>query len=360
MPFDLHQAAARLRQLHGNALAFRAALLDVAFAAGCPVSEQAVALEHGDAVTLRMASPHATGGEKPAFAVLDLDAPGGPGTWPAEFDSLGGPALAQTWALALHTLMHTARDQPWELVYTRGPALGVPAYVRERLAQTASTVQLAAIASRPSHTAPLDGVALTVRRSANVWRLPACDWTAAVAMQGDDALERLVAWLRTLPGSWTLHQLALRSQHDLTAILRADRSPLPLPAMTLRELPEPPRLTFPVNDVLLAWPREWLPRPLAVRTQADGLWLAGLTPRIADDVVLPEQIGALTLEWQVEAVARDAAAQARIAVSLAEARGPVAAGLDGPIWRLPGVDELDLAQRGLTARLAEAFRAQRG
>jgi hypothetical protein len=355
MPFDLPQAVKRLSQLHGQPLAFRAALLDVAFAAGCPVSEQAVALEHGDAVTLRMASHSADGANGLQLAVLDLDPPGGPGTWPRALDSLGGPTLVQTWAVALHALLDVAPDQPWQLLYTRGPALGVPGYVRER---TGTAVQLAPCPTQPSHTRPWDGVAVTLQRADNIWRLPACDWLAAITLPGDDALLRLHDWLRALPGAWTLHQLTQTSGGDLTAIVRADQPLLPLPGMTLHELTAPPRLTFPVNDALLAWPSTWLPQPLAVKTQHDGLWLAGLTVPLAEDASLPEQLGALALEWQVEPVARDAAGQVRVAVSEKEAVGPAAAGMDGALWRLPGAGEAEVALRGLKAKLLDAFRAR--
>ncbi len=360
MPFDVSQATDRLRHLHGEALAFRRALLDVAFAAGCPVSEQAVALEHGDAVTLRMASPGAAA-DQPALrlAVLDLDPPGRAGHWSTELDSLGGPALAQTWAVALHALVRTAGARPWELLYTRGPALGVPAYVRERLAQTASTIQLVACPTQPSQCDPLDGVALTLRRAENLWRLPACDWTAELSVEGPDALIRLRTWLQALSGAWTLHELAQRSAGPLTAVLRAEQPLTPPPGIALRELNAPPRLAFPVNDALLAWPQTWLPHSTAVRTLPDGLWLAGLTPPVADDAALPGQVGALALEWQIEPVARCADGQGLIAVSATEALGPVAAGLDGPIWRLPGAAEVDLAVRGLSARLDGQFTAQR-
>ncbi len=360
MPFDLRQAANRLRNLHADALAFRRALLDVAFAAGCPVSEEAVALEHGDAVTLRMASPGAEPGQpRLLVAVLDLDPLGPAGTWPAALDSLGGPVVAQTWLLALHGLLRQGRDAPWELVYTRGPALGVPGYVRERWAQPAETLQLVPCPTQPSDTGALDGVALTLRRAENLWRLPACDWTAALTAESPGALAHLRAWLRALPGPWTLHQLTLDATGALAAILRADRPLQPPAGMTLRELPDAPRLAFPVNDALLAWPQTWLPAPLAMRTLSDGLWLAGLTPPVPADAPLPEQVGGLTLEWQVEPVARSADQQLLLAVGKSEAAGPVAAGLDGPIWRLPGVSELAFAERALAPRFAGALKALR-
>ena len=97
------------------------------------------------------------------------------------------------------------------------------------------------------------------------------------------ALAHLRAWLRALPGPWTLHQLTLDATGALAAILRADRPLQPPAGMTLRELPDAPRLAFPVNDALLAWPQTWLPAPLAMRTLSDGLWLAGLTPPVPAD-----------------------------------------------------------------------------
>ncbi len=357
MPFAVHQAAERLHRVHGDALAFRRALLDVAFAAGCPLSEQAVALEHGDAVTLRMAAPGA-GQPTLQLAVLDLDPPGRLPAWPPQLDSLGGPALVQTWLLALHTLLREAAGQPWELLYTRGPALGVPAYVRERLGPTPATVQLVPCPTLPSHGAALDGVALTLRRAETLWRLPACDWTATLVAAGPDALGRTRAWLQALPGPWTLHQPTLAADGQLQAIVRA-AGPLLAPAgVTLHELQDVPRLVFPVNDALLAWPAQWLPQPLAVRSLADGLWLAGLVPPVADDAPLPERAGGLALDWQVEPVARAAQDQLRLGVTAAEALGPVAAGLDGPVWRLPGRGELAVAARALTPKVVAALSAR--
>ena len=162
MPFDLNQAALRLRALHGDPLAFRRALLDLAFASGCAVSEQAVALENGDAVALRIAS-----GEQPAqaFAVVDLDPPGR-GVWSPERDSLGGPLLAQTWAVALHALLQQRAGPAWALTYTRGPALGVPTWVQERVADDGRpTIQLAPCPSQPSSGDAQDGVIVTLRRA---------------------------------------------------------------------------------------------------------------------------------------------------------------------------------------------------
>lgn len=355
MPFDLHPAIARLRHLHGEPLPFRRALLDVAFAAGCPVSEQAVALEHGDAVTLRMASAH-DAPVRTQFVVLDLEHPARGARWPAHLDSLGGPNVAQTWVVALHTLLLHAQDQPWELLYTRGPAIGVPSYVRERLGQSDATVLLVPCPTQPTQATALDGVALTVRRAENVWRLPACDWTVRVEGQGEHVLRQLHDWLRALPEAWTLHQLTLQGER-LSAILRTVRPVTPPAGLTLHELSTLPPLSFPINDALLAWPTAWLPQPLAARTLPDGLWLAGLTAPIADDAPLPEQVGALALEWQVEQVAREAAAALLVAVSAAESGGPAPAGLDSAVWRLPGEGEVDAAVRGLTARLRKMFTA---
>ena len=251
MPFDLNQAALRLRALHGDPLAFRRALLDLAFASGCAVSEQAVALENGDAVALRIAS-----GEQPAqaFAVVDLDPPGR-GVWSPERDSLGGPLLAQTWAVALHALLQQRAGPAWALTYTRGPALGVPTWVQERVADDGRpTIQLAPCPSQPSSGDAQDGVIVTLRRAENIWRLPACDWTAALTVTGDDALTRLRAWLLDLPGDWTLHQLHQRSGEALTAVLRADRvlqAPL---GIAIRETSEVGRLPYPVKNAVRGAP----------------------------------------------------------------------------------------------------------
>ncbi len=356
MPFDLPSAANRLRHLHSDPLPFRRALLDVAFAAGCPVSEQAVALEHGDAVTLRMASS-VPGDPRLRCVVLDLDPPGHRTTWPATLDGLGGPVVAQTWAIALHTLVRHARELPWELIYTRGPAMGVPTYVQERLQADDPTVQVAPCPSQPSSPLALDGVSLTLRRAENVWRLPACDWTIRVEVVGAETLPRLRAWLRTLHGAWTLHALSLSNQR-LTAILRTERPVVPPEGIALHELSAPPPLAFPVNDALLAWPADWLPSPMAARTLTDGLWLAGVTPEVADDAALPEVVGGLTAEWQIEPIARAPTHTVHLAVSAAEAAGPVAASGARTVWHLPGALEANLAVRGLKARLAAHFKAQ--
>ncbi len=353
MPFDLDQAANRLGRVHGHAVAFRQALLDVAFASGCPMREQAVALEHGDAVTLRMASRDpAMAASVTRFAILDLDPPGHAATWAPELDSLGGPGLAQIWAVALHTLLGQTDERPWELTYTRGPALGVSAYVRDRLDAQASTIQLVPCPSVPSHGRAMDGVALTLEPTQNVSRRAESGWTVSLTVAGEDALARLRSWLHGVSGAWTLHQLDLRSHDALTALLCADRPLEPPPGIAIQAWPESPRLSFPVNEALMAWPETWLPRPLAVRTLDAGLWLAGLTSTVAEDAALPERAGALALTWQVESVAREVSAQVLVAVDAAESIGPVAAGLDGPIWRLPGAGERALAARGLAARLS--------
>lgn len=368
MPFDLIAATARLSRHHAEGLEFRRTLLDIAFTAACPLREEAVSLEHGDALMLHLQSPSAGAlSTARSFAVVDLEPPGHRAAWPETLDSLGGPLLAQTWAVALHALLASGGDLPWRLLYVRGPALGTADYLRERLGDGGAAIQLApcpTVARAPAALdgvapaaldgvalAALDGVALTLRRAENVWRLPACDWTAQLTVQQPQPLALLRSWLAALRDPWTLHELQQPSATQLTAILRAAR-PLVLPAgVSAHAARALPRLSFPVNDALLAWPEIWLPQPLAVTTQPDGLWLAGLRPALPAGEVLPESLAGLSAEWQVTAVARRAAAESLLAVTAAEAQGPVAAGLDGPLWRLPGAGEVALAVRGLTARL---------
>lgn len=251
MPFDLSQAAYRLGQVHRDAVAFRRALLDLAFAGGCPVSEQAVALEHGEAVMLRMASVGTFDRPTLRLAVLDLDPPGRAAIWAPELDSLGGPTVAQTWAVAVHALLRQAVGPSWELLYARGPAFGLPAYLGDLAAQTAATVQLV-----PCPTQPLQG-------------------------EGRDAL--------------------------------------------------------------------------GVETRADGLRVVGLIPPAGVNVQLRKSAGGRTLTRDIESVMRQVDGQMLIAVAAEESIGPAPAGLDGPIWRLPGRGESEVAARGLAARLAEVF-----
>lgn len=347
MPFHLQPACHQLRQTHAHALSYRRTLLDLAFTSGGTVQEQAVALEHGDALLVRV--QREGHGLTRNFVVVDLDPPGRTRLWPEQLESLGGPLLAQTWGVALHALLGQ-ENLAWQLLYVRGPALGTSAYLETLNLE--NPVQLLPCARVPLLLPAQDLLALTLTRAENLWRLPSCDWLATLQVEDVNPLALLRAWLgrQTLP--WTLHDVEMPHPGQLTATLRAQKPLEPPPGIEVKVHKDLQRLGFPVNDALLAWPLDWLPQPLAVQTLANGLWLAGLHPRLADEVELPEMLPNLRAEWQVEALTRETPNPVLVAVTAAEAASPVPAGLTGEVWRLPGHGEELLAARGMTGRLA--------
>ncbi|MSP93488.1 MAG: hypothetical protein EXR79_17135, partial [Myxococcales bacterium] len=193
MPFDLVFAARTLRARHRDALGFRQALLDFLFAAGCSVREQAVALEHGDAVCVRTTGPAAPNGE-PALVLVavDLDAPapvrslgGEIPRWSESLATLGGPDIAIGWLAALRALVASTRQRPWEAIFVRGPALGTAGYLGALLEGLPPEAQIVQLAASLPPTGPgeavntaatcFDMARLELVRSRNIWRFPACD-----------------------------------------------------------------------------------------------------------------------------------------------------------------------------------------
>jgi hypothetical protein len=372
MPFDLDRAARAVRQRHRDALGFRQVLLDLLFAAGCPVREQAVALEFGDAVCVRTAGPSAPNDERPLVIVaIDLDGPapqfqtqGGPSSpWPESLQSLGGPAVTAGWLAALRTLLGSRKQRPWQAILVRGPALGIHDYLgslREGMPADAEVIQLVPGASGGA-SADLDLARLELVRARNIWRLPACDHAYALdaELPFGQALERL--------------RMLLRLQVDggrVQAVLRTSQVLQGQGDLVLREVHGEQRLLFPVNDALTALQQlsnlplglgEAMQAPPWIESLPDGLKVHALVPPLADDAVLPDRAGALTLSWRVEPLARAVRDDVRLAVAADEAVGPVPFGLtDATVWRLPTLqDEDGLAGlvRALQVRLGDDGRA---
>lgn len=350
MPFALHPACQRLRQTHGRSADFRRTLLDLAFASGAAVSEQAVALEHGDGLVVRLQSGDPDASRH--FVVVDVDPPGRGGTWPPTLTALGGPVVAQTWAILLHALL--SQPQPWALMYVRGPALGVAAYVGDLTADS-PRIQVAPVPETPGPTVAMDVVSVSLQRAENVWRLPACDWTGRVEAPDLGILHH---WLARQTGAWTLHDVHQPAGHPVQAALRLASAPNPPtsgepdPAVIWLLGTPPQSLGFPVNDALEAWPRAILPQALASRSLGDGLWLAGVAA--ADDVAAisewPETCGGLSATWDDAQLTRVPAEVERLAVVAAEV-GPIPAGPGRAAWLVPGGGEVEQALRGIGARL---------
>lgn len=384
MPFDLHQAAHKLRSRHGDALGFRFALLDLLFAVGCGVRETAVALPCGDALCIRTAGPAAPiAGKRMILLAIDAELPGPvasdpAGRWPLPLQTLGGPAVAVSWLAALHSLMNSQRQRPWELIYLRGPALGLADFVEALLHGTAEADVAVLLPATTGECSDLDLVRLDLSRPRNVWRFPACDHTVAISGraplgQAWPQIRRVLAGLGPA-AAWTLHDLAIAAGEDaaFSAVLRASVAPKPADGLTIQPLPTEARLLFPVNDALAALSQlaERLPAqladawtvPLHATTQPNGLRVHALVPAIAFAEDWPDRAGALTAEWLVEPLARKGAhAQRLLAVTAQEAQGPVPAGLPdhAVLWRTPiqiaqDDAELPALQRALAAALRES------
>lgn len=383
MPFDLDRATQALRQRHRDALGFRQVLLDLLFAAGCPVREQAVALEFGDAVCVRTAGPSAPNDEPPLVIVaVDLDAPspqftmpaparspaGMASAWPEAMHSLGGSAVAAAWLAALRSLLGSRKQRPWEAILVRGPALGMHDYLaslREGLPANAELVQLvpgAATGAGPD----LDLARLELVRARNIWRLPACDHAYALdaELTFGQALAPLRGLLRDTAGlQWTLHGLQVDGGR-LQGVLRTSQPLESQEGLRLREIPGEHKLLFPVNDALTALQHlahlpdgvgEAMQAPPWIDSLPDGLLVHALVPPVADDAVLPDRVGALTLTWRTEPLARGITQEVRLAVAQDEPVGPVPFGLGaGTVWRLPalhGSEDLAGVVRALQTRL---------
>lgn len=379
MPFDLDRAAQAVRQRHRDAMGFRQTLLDHLFAAGCPVREQAVALEFGDAVCVRTSGPAAPNDLPPLVIVaVDLDPPAIGSHWPEHLQSLGGPAVAVAWLAALRALLALRGQRPWQAILVRGPALGLHDYLaslREELPSTAELVQLVpgatiggGLPNLASHAADLDMARLELVRPRNIWRLPACDhsYVLEADVPFGEALPRLRKLLRDTPGmNWTLHGLQVGGG-KLNAVLRTSQALAGQDGLTLREVHGEQRLMFPVNDALTALQQiaPHLPHGLGEPLQSppwaeglpDGLLVHALVPPVPEDADLPDRSGTMTLQWRVEPVARTVQNEVRLAVAENEAVGPAPVGLtDRQVWRLPVLEtdeNLGGLVRALQTRLA--------
>jgi hypothetical protein len=365
-----------LRAHHDDHAAFRAALLDLLFATGCAVGESAVALEAGDASVVRASGPAAPALRPPLVLVaLDATPPHlasvgeavGPARWPSALAGLGGPAVAVAWVAAVQALCQPSVRRPWRALYLRGPADGLAAFAASELAELeadAEVIQLATTGAEPDPPAALALGWLELQRPRNVWRLPACDHSYALAGRlpwpgALDALDALLVQLdRTL--DWTLHDVHLYfgAEVQLTAVLRtsADLAPLP-PAFQVRAVPDNQRLMFPVNDALAALrglperlPAAWaeaLRRPLHLCALPDGLRLGFLVPSAlaeADAVdALPERVGPLAASWRAEPlVAPPPAAAVRLALGAEERPGALVDGVHAAsrvVWLVPRAPE---------------------
>lgn len=389
MPYDLASAAAVLRARHHDSSSFRTALLDLLFATGCAVGEQAVALGGGDAICVRASGPAAPSLKPPlVIAAVDLDPPHlahvaaqteCAAAWPPSMSSLGGPAVAVTWATALRALVSSPSQRPWVAFYFRGPAHGLGDYVRSILADSPADAEIVQIvpsieASQLGEPGPFDVVRLDLVRSRNVWRFPACDYTYALSGQQpwEDTLRGLLGALGSLGETpWTLHDAHQYHAKNgrIAAVLRtSEPANLQSDSFTAVEMADDPRLMFPINDTLGALPglaprlpKGWaheLYQPLHMHVLPDGLRLYFRAPPGVDAADLPSKVGTLHCHWQVEPLSVvPTLAVLPLAVGESERLGPVPPGavIQGAvIWQTPVLaDDEDLV--GLSRAIAGAI-----
>lgn len=376
MPFDLARAHAKLRQCHGDPLAFRFAMLDLLFAVGGGAREQAVASPWGDALCLRTSGPAApVPGRRMLLVVADLELPGPNGAdpaarWPARMSGLGGPAAGLAWATALHALLGRSRQQPWELVFLRAPAFGAAEFLAALTEAKGADVALLLPVSAEAGS-DLDLARLELQRPRNIWRFPACDHTAT--LHGKAPLGQAWPALRQVMGSlptgatWTLHDLRIAAGDGgaFTAVLRSSAPAAPTAAVACQPAAADLRLLFPVNDALAtlgqigdALPAAWqaaLQAPIGAHTVPDGLWLQLLGPALADEIELPDRAGTLAAHWDVAPLSRTFGGTARpLGVQPDHARGSVPAGLSAAaqLWYAP-----DFAVDGDAQALSRALAA---
>lgn len=393
MTIDIARAARQLSRDHADVMTSRATLLDLLFAIGADVSETAVALDGGDVLAVRVAGPAAPSLEPPLVVVaLDPEPPHlsavqsalGPARWPAPWSSLGGPAVGIAWLAAVQVLAASTSRRPWRALYLRGPATGLAPWCASAAAEwepDAAVTQLvpariAAAGLRAEDAAPEPEAAdlwrIDLVRARNVWRLPACDHSYALASSAGWAeampsLRRLLAAVDQR-GAWTLHDLHLYfgGRSHLTAVLRtSERLPASLHGFTLSEVSSGARLMFPVNDALAGlWalaeklPGVGVDRPLHLHALPDGLRVDVVAPA-AGDPVWPERIGALAVQAERSPLTA-APPTARLALALGpdETPGPVPAGLPPrrTDWLVPASpeDALPALARALEAALRAA------
>ncbi len=369
MPFDLSRSLAKLRQRHADPLGLRFALLDLLFAVGCGVREQAIALPWGDALCLRTAGPPAPAdGPRQVILALDLELPGPDGAdssahWPADRAHLGGPAASLAWATALHALVGSGRQQPWELVLVRSPAMGAAEFLSALCVDLAAT-NLALLQPLSSGSAAdLDLVRVDLQRPRNIWRFPTCDHTVTLNGRASfggalPAIREVIAGLG--PGAaWTLHDLKVAASDPgaFSAVLRASALPQSTAAVQVAPTSGDLRLLFPVNDALSALhglgerlPAAWqsaLAAPIAAHTAPDGLTVHALGPQIGSDVELSERTAQMAAAWSVEPLCRRWSGSARsFAVAANAGRPAVPAGLPAhaQVWYVPDfADDNDAA-----------------
>ncbi len=376
MPFDLERAAERLRSHHGGALASRHAMLDLLFATGLPVREQAMALEFGDALSIEVAGPAAPSLAPPlVLVVVDLDPPhlaqvsqavGAPPRWAPGLASLGGPSCAVAWAACLRALVSSPSQRPWRAHYVRGPAMGLSQTLPDLLGELEPEAEVVLVV--PSvDTAPLSGASDLVRvdltRSRNVWRFPACDHS--YALSGDrpwrdaaTALNELVEGLGA-DVNWTLHDLHIYQAHEvhISAVLRTS-APITadVEGFTAVEVDAGQRLMFPVNDALGAlqslaarmsgvW-GDALHQPVHLHVLPDGVRAFALVPAVTGKQtppVVPSRVGSLAVdEERVPVIASPPDAVLPFAVGESERLGPVPAGVGeraDVLWQFPTLRE---------------------
>lgn len=377
MPFDLDRTLTKLQQRHADPFSMRFALLDLMFAVGCGVREQAIALPWGDALCLRTAGPPApTDGPRLVIVALDLELPGAhsadpAGRWPKKYANLGGPAAAMAWATALHALLSGARKTPWELVLVRSPAMGAAEFLSALCIDLGATNLALLQPTAATDGGDLDMVRVQLQRSRNIWRFPACDHT--VALSGTAAFGGALGAMRQVIGglgpaaAWTLHDVKIAAGDPSTysAILRASVAPKATAGTAVAAVDGDLRLLFPINDALAGLqalgerlPPTWqqaLQEPIAAHTAPDGLGLHAIGPQLAMDIELPERTAQLNVVWDVEPLCRRWSGATRpLAVTKSQARGTVPAGLPAhaQVWFVPDFSDSNDAvslQRAVTA-----------
>ncbi len=364
MALDLQRAARTVHAKHRDAFGFRFALLDLLFAAGCNVREQAVALAYGDALCVRTAGPAApSAAQRLVIFAVDLEVPslhgGDPaGRWPDQLAALGGPSTAVAWLAALHALQTSPQQRPWELVFVRAPALGGPAFVRDLMEVEGDAEVVLLLPACETPMKAWDLLRVELNRPRNIWRFPACDFTARVSGaapfgQAWTALRQALAALGPA-AAWTLHDLKIAAgeRAEFSAVLRTSVPVPTIEGLQVATLDSDARLLFPINDALsgLALLGERLPaaaaeallQPHHAATLPDGLCLHTLVAPLLASEELADRAGAMSVTWLAEhltcpATAAQEQAQRLLAVSSGEVQGAVLADMpaSATLWRTP-------------------------
>lgn len=328
---DTQRWLTRLLAAQADPVALRLGLLDLFFAAGQGVREQAVALSSGDALCLSTA-PAAPNHRD--TVVIDLQPPQLPGqpttTWPPGWRGLGGPAALA----ALVGALASAQDHAGHtrVRYVRVPALGAADYLAELLEPVADNlcvVQPVDTAAAP--TAELWGAVATAARPRNIWRFAACDFGLLLHARAPEgtALASLLGWLAGLPAGviTTIHDLVViplgDGHEELRVAVRSSAAlepPSATPEMLWRSaaLGAEQRLLYPVGDVLAqldphpgpvgVWLGDALLRPRAARTLPDGMALLAMLDRapqtqVHDALTAGTRSAGLRWVWEVAQLA---------------------------------------------------------